>query len=150
MDNVGTYTYSPYKVLWKEQTGSMSAVVVSTYFESIPDADRELFAEDKPVVVDSKVLMLDVYEEMEAYFVCGIINSPSVIEVVDGYAISTNRGIDVLKYIAIPQYDSGNSIHANIAGISKNIHVKMRNTAGKEDISSLEEELDKKVHKLFS
>ncbi len=150
LDNVGTYTYSPYKVLWKEQTGSMSAVVVSTYFESIPDADRELFAEDKPVVVDSKVLMLDVYEEMEAYFVCGIINSPSVIEVVDGYAISTNRGIDVLKYIAIPQYDSGNSIHANIAGISKNIHVKMRNTAGKEDISSLEEELDKKVHKLFS
>ena len=87
---------------------------------------------------------------MEAYFVSGIINSPSVIEVVDGYAISTNRGIDVLKYIAIPQYDSGNSIHANIAGISKNIHVKMRNTAGKADISSLEEELDKKVHKLFS
>ncbi len=45
------------------------------------------------MVVDSKVLMLDVYNEMEAYYVCGIINSPSIIEVVDGYAISTNRGL---------------------------------------------------------
>lgn len=93
LDNVGTYTYSPYKVLWKEQTGSMSAVVVSTYLNCVPDADDDLFVEDKPIVVDSKVLMLDVYDEMEAYYVCGIINSPSVIEVVDGYAISTNRGV---------------------------------------------------------
>ena len=27
LDNVGEYTYVPYKVLWKEQPGSMSAVV---------------------------------------------------------------------------------------------------------------------------
>ena len=45
-----------------------------------------LFAEDKIIVVDSKVLMLDVYSEMEAYYVCGIINAPIITEVVDGYA----------------------------------------------------------------
>ena len=122
LDNVGTYTYSPYKVLWKEQTGSMSAVVVSSYMNSIPNADAELFEEDKPIVVDSKVLMLDVYDEMEAYYVCGIINSPSVIEVVDGYAISTNRGVDVLKYIAIPKYNKKNEVHNKISSISKTIH----------------------------
>lgn len=150
LDNVGTYTYSPYKVLWKEQTGSMSAVVVSTYQNSIPDADLDLFSEDKPVVVDSKVLMLDVYDEMEAYYVCGIINAPSVIEVVDGYAISTNRGVDVLKYIAIAKYDDANPVHKKIAEISKRIHDRMRETAGKADITSLEKELNKEIHKLFS
>ena len=150
LDNVGTYTYSPYKVLWKEQTGSMSAVVVSSYLNSIPDADVDLFMEDKPVVVDSKVLMLDVYDEMEAYYICGIINSPSVIEVVDGYAISTNRGVDVLKYIAIKKFDETNAVHRKIAEISKNIHDKMRETSGKANIIQLENALDEEIHKLFS
>ena len=36
-------------------------------FSSVPNADKELFSQDKPIVVDSKVLMLDVYDEMEAY-----------------------------------------------------------------------------------
>lgn len=150
LDNVGTYTYSPYKVLWKEQTGSMAAVVVSTYLKSVPNADIDLFSEDKPVVVDSKVLMLDVYEEMEAYYVCGIINSPSVIEVVDGYAISTNRGVDVLKYIAIAKYDETNQVHRKIAEISKKIHDKMRETSGKANIMQLENALNEEIHKLFS
>lgn len=150
LDNVGTYTYSPYKVLWKEQTGSMSAVVVSTYLKSIPNADIELFSEDKPIVVDSKVLMLDVYNELEAYYVCGIINSPSVIEVVDGYAVTTNRGTDVLKYIAIPKFDSQNAIHIRIANISKEIHLKVKNSNGKENISGLESNLDTVVYALFS
>ena len=122
LDNVGEYTYSPYKVLWKEQSGSMSAVVVSTYYDSIPNVNRNIFSQDKIIVVDSKVLMLDVYNELEAYFVCGIINSPNVIKVVDGYAVSTNRGVDVLKYIAIPKYDSENEIHTKIAMLSKEIH----------------------------
>lgn len=150
LDNVGTYTYSPYKVLWKEQTGSMAAVVVSTYLNSVPDADRDLFSEDKPIVVDSKVLMLDVYDEMEAYYVCGIINAPSVIEVVDGYAIATNRGVDVLKYIAIAKYDAGNPVHQKIADISKKIHEKMKESSGRANITLLEDELDKEIHKLFS
>lgn len=60
LDNVGEYAYAPYKVLWKEQTGSMSAVVVGSYLESIRNADRDLFSEDKTIVVDSKVLMLEL------------------------------------------------------------------------------------------
>lgn len=122
LDNVGRYTYSPYKVLWKEQTGSMSAVVVSSYYNSIPNPDYNIFTEDKIIVVDSKVLMLDLQKEMEAYYVCGIINAPNITKVVDGYAISTNRGVDVLKYIAIPKYDKDNVVHQQISIISKQIH----------------------------
>lgn len=147
LDNVGEYTYSPYKVLWKEQTGTMSAVVVSTYLKSIPNADPNLFSEDKIVVVDSKILMLDVYNEMEAYFVCGVINAPNVAKIVDGYAISTNRGVDVLKYIAIPKFDPLNQIHINIATISKRIHEAARLN---EDYHELENRLSEQVFLLFS
>jgi len=147
LDNVGEYTYSPYKVLWKEQAGSMSAVVVSTYYETIPDADKTLFSNDKIIVVDSKVLMLDVYNESEAYYVCGIINAPNIIRVVDGYAVSTNRGVDVLKYIAIPKFDSENEKHREIAALSKEIH--MRAKEGK-IYSNQEETLAKTVYDLFT
>jgi len=147
LDNVGEYTFAPYKVLWKEQTGSMSAVVVSSYLNSIPRADPDLFTEDKIVVVDSKVLMLDVYNELEAYFVCGILNSPNIAEVIDGYAISTNRGVDVLKYIAIPKFDLSNAAHMEIAKISRRIHQAAKN--GSND-SYLERDLSKAVFLMFT
>lgn len=148
LDNVGEYTYAPYKVLWKEQTGSMSAVVVGSYLESIPDADDTLFSEDKTIVVDSKVLMLGLDNADEAYFVCGIINAKDIVEVIDGYAISTNRGVDVLKYLAIPKFNASNELHRNIATISEEIHSKCKNESTKE-IDILEKELNDKVRELF-
>ena len=147
LDNVGEYTYSPYKVLWKEQTGSMSAVVISTYYNSVPNPNTDIFTDDKIIVVDSKVLMLDVYDESEAYYVCGIINSPNITDVIDGYAVSTNRGVDVLKYVAIPKFDTNNELHRKISEISKAIHELAKND---EDYSEMEKELQEKVHKLFT
>lgn len=147
LDNVGEYTYSPYKVLWKEQTGSMSAVVVSTYYNSVPNPNTDIFTDDKIIVVDSKVLMLDVYDESEAYYVCGIINSPNITDVIDGYAVSTNRGVDVLKYVAIPKFDTNNELHKKISEISKAIHELVKND---EDYSKMEKELQEEVHKLFT
>ncbi len=146
LDNVGEYTYSPYKVLWKEQTGSMSAVVVSSYYESVPNADKNIFQTDKIIVVDSKVLMLGVQDEMEAYFVCGIINAPNITKIVDGYAISTNRGVDVVKYIAIPKYDLCNALHNEIATLSKEIHFLAKNN---QDYVSQEDTLSLLVYNLF-
>lgn len=147
LDNVGEYTYSPFKVLWKEQTGSMSAVVVSSYLNSVPNPIIDLFTEDKPIVVDSKVLMLSLHNENEAYYVCGIINANNVTKVVDGYAISTNRGIDVLKNIAIPKFDSTNELHIMIANISRKIHQKAKNW---DSFSQLEDELEQLVYRLFT
>lgn len=147
LDNVGEYTYSPYKVLWKEQTGSMSAVTVSTYYKTIPNADINLFDEDKPIVVDSKVLMLALDNEEEAYYVSGILNATNIREVIDGYAISTNRGVDVLKYIAIPKYDEKNDLHLSISTISKDIHkLMLKNNS---NINEEEKNLEETVHKLF-
>lgn len=148
LDNIGDYTYTPYKVLWKEQTGSMSAVVVSSYLESVPDADPNLFSEDKVVVVDSKVLMLGLYDFDEANYICGILNSKTIVEIIDSYAISTNRGVDVLKYLAIPKYDSNNIIHKNISELSKKIHINVKNKKI-EEIDQLEIILDEEVKKVF-
>lgn len=146
LDNVGPYTFAPYKVLWKEQSGRMAAVVVGSYKQSIPNADPDLFTSDKPIVVDSKVLMLGLDEELEAYFVCGIINSESVSHIIDGYAIGTNRGVDVLKYVAVPKYDCGCDLHVKIACKSKEIHENARRNCA---IEGMESELDALVVEVF-
>lgn len=148
LDNVGEYTYAPYKVLWKEQTGSMSAVVVGSYLESIPDADNTLFSEDKTIVVDSKVLMLGLDNSDEAYYVCGIINAKDIVEVIDGYAISTNRGVDVLKYLAISKYETTNKTHQTISNLSRQIHSKFK-TKDLDDVAELEDQLNNVVRALF-
>lgn len=148
LDNIGEYTYAPYKVLWKEQTGSMSAVVVGSYLETIPDVDKNLFSEDKTIVVDSKVLMLGLDNIDEAHYVCGIINAADIVKIIDGYAISTNRGVDVLKYLAIPKFDSNNQLHNKIAEYSKTIHntFKINNKA---NVSELETLLNSAVREVF-
>lgn len=149
LDNVGEYTYSPYKVLWKEQTGSMSAVVVGSYYESIPGADTGLFSDDKIIVVDSKVLMLALDNIDEAYYVCGILNSKDIVDVIDSYAIATNRGVDVLRYLAIPKFDVKNKLHLRIAALSCEIHNKMKREPDRNSIALLEEELNISVRGLF-
>lgn len=63
---------------------------------------------------------------MNTWAVYGTVNSHNIINTVDGYAISINRGADVLKYIAINKYDEINSIHRRIEEISKDIHDEMR------------------------
>lgn len=150
LDNVGTYTFSPYKVLWKEQTKNMAAVVVRSYFNSVPNPDLELFTTDKTIVVDSKVLMLACDNEDEAYFVAGILNSPSIREVIDGYAVETNRGTDVLKYVAIPLYDKMNKTHLKISNISKEIHDFCKSHYNdKNTLQKYEASLDEEVKRLF-
>jgi len=126
----------------------MSAVVVSSYLESIPDADKNLFSEDKTIVVDSKVLMLGLNNIDEAYYVCGVINAKDVVEIIDGYAISTNRGVDVLKYLAIPKFDSNIPLHNKIAEYSKNIHCAFK-TNDKANVSELETFLNSAVREIF-
>ncbi|OOF38932.1 methyltransferase [Rodentibacter rarus] len=123
LDNVGEYTYSRYKVLWKEQTGSMSAVVVGNAVESLTGYNTDLLGSDKAIVTDSKILFLALDNECEAYFVCGILNAPSIRQVIDSYAISTNRGVEVLEHLSIPKYDETNQEHQLIAELSKNIHL---------------------------
>ena len=148
LDNVGEYTFAPFKVLWKEQTSSMSAVVIGSYYDSIPNADKDLFSNDKPIVVDSKILMLPLDNIDEAYYICGILNSKDIVNVIDSYAISTNRGVDVLKYLAIPKYDVNNYMHITISNLSKNIHNNLKEN-NEFNISQMENQLNKLVNDLF-
>ncbi|MBG9367418.1 N-6 DNA methylase [Streptococcus sp. NLN64] len=146
LDNVGDYTFSSYKVIWKEQSRSFSAVALGSY-STLPNAELNIFQDqDKPVVVDSKVLMLATSSMQEAYYVSGILNSLSIRNIIDAYAVGLNRGLDVLKNIDVQKFDVTNSIHLQIASCSENIHALAKNGA---NYDLQERELDKLVQEIY-
>ena len=140
LDNVGEYTFKPYKVLWKEQSKGLECCVVSTI------TDR--YVENKKVVVDSKVLFVSFDSEAEAYYLCGVLNSKDIEDIITSYTINTNKGIDIVNNIRIPKFIPENKTHEKIAELSKAAHAAYRE--GKRDVLSiLEDEINKSVPLIF-
>lgn len=151
LDNIGLYTFAKYKVLWKEQVKNFAAVAVNTFNKTLPDVEGVYFDNDKPFVMDSKVLLLECSSMKEAYYVSGILNSPVISSVIDGYAISTNRGTDVLKNIRIPQFDETDPVHVEISKISEELHRNSQNQISSiKEIKEMENHLNPLVLSLYS
>lgn len=141
LDNVGEYTFKPYKVLWKEQSKGLDSCVVS--------AADDKYLGKKTFVVDSKVLFVSLDNENEAYYLSGILNSKDIDYIIRGYTISTNKGIDVVKNIKIPKYDSTNKTHIEIADLSKQAHAAFARNNHKL-VENLELKIDKLVPMVFT
>lgn len=114
LDNVGEYTFMPYKVLWKEQSQEMKCVVVSNISDQ--------YISNKTVVTDSKVLSVSLNDKDEAHYLCAVLNSSDIDAIVQGYTINTNRGIDIVKNINIPKYNKNNNNHKELAALSIDAH----------------------------
>lgn len=121
LDNVGPYTFQPYHVLWAEQGTSIKCCVVS----SIDDP----YLGNKLVVTDSKILFVPLDSELEAYYVCGVINSEQVETIIKSYTISTNKGTDVVDKISIPEFNETNPLHVKLATLSKEAHQHFKDSA---------------------
>ena len=140
LDNVGDYTFKPYKVLWQEQAKAVDCCVVS----SISDD----FVSDKKVVTDSKVLFVSFDTENEAHYLCGVLNSEIIEQIIQGYTIDTNRGTDVVKNIRIPQFNPTNPLHTEISDISLSCHTAYKNN-NFELIRTLNQRLNRIVPSIF-
>jgi hypothetical protein len=138
LDNVGLYTFQPYHVIWREQNKSMIACVVSSV--TTPELGEKI------VVFDSKVLYCSFDNESEAHYLCSIINSPNIARIIESYTIDTQRGVDILNNIKIPQYEQSNPIHANLATASVEAHTAYLDGV---DLTEIEKKLDALVDELF-
>ncbi len=140
LDNVGDYTFQNYHVVWREQSKSMTACVIG----SLDDP----YLGKKVMVTDSKVLSCATDDLREAHYICAIINSPRIISIIDAYTIDTQRGVDILNNIAIPEFDPENEVHVQLSGCSAKAH-ELFLAEDKEGIAATEREIDELVEKLF-
>ena len=107
--NVGQYTFSKYKVCWREISNRVQSCVLTE-------------VNGKNVVPDHKIYFVGLDSEGEAYYLCAVLNAPVVTEIVLNYAESTQIGTHIFDYINIPRYDPNNPDHKRMADISKAAH----------------------------
>lgn len=111
--NVGDYTFAPYKVIWAEMTGDFCAAVVES--GSITGIGKRVY------VPDHKLYFADFTKPEPAYFLCGLLHSEIVKEMIEAHNISTNMG-DVFKHISLPAYSATDKAHARLADLVKKAH----------------------------
>lgn len=111
--NVGDYTFAPYKVIWAEMTGDFAAAVVAS--GTVPGNGRRVY------VPDHKLYFADFDQPEPAYFLCGLLHSEVVKEMIEAHNVATNMG-DIFKHISLPRFDVDNSDHINLAELVKLAH----------------------------
>lgn len=110
--NVGPYTLSPTKVVWREQTARFQAAFIQE-------------TGDKHVVLPDHKLMFVPCSggAREANYLCAALNSTPVCFAVFCFVLATSTSTHVLEHVAIPEYQSRNKLHARLAKLSEQAHI---------------------------
>lgn len=128
-------------MLWAEQGTTIKCCVVS----SIEDQ----YLGNKLVVTDSKILFVALDSEMEAYYLCGVINSEPVETIIKAYTISTNKGTDVVDKIGIPEFNETNPLQYKLATLSKCAHESFKNKDNADKLAEYVQEINKIIPLIF-
>ncbi len=120
--NVGPYTFSGWKVVWREVSNEMDAAVVGP------------INDDKPIVPDHTIIMIPTDTEMEAQYLCAVLNCSPARYIVQAY-VAMHPSPHVLKYIPLMKFDGRNPLHKKLADSSKQAHA----AAARGDMAIIEE-----------
>jgi len=105
---VNTYSFAPWKVVWREVA-------------NLPDAAVIGLVNGKPVVPAHTVVLIDCNDEYEAHFVCALINSSPAQLVVQSYIV-LHPDPHILDNLRIPRYNPAEDLHRRLAELSKEAH----------------------------
>lgn len=126
--NVGDYTFSPYKVVWAEQSSKFKAAVVTDH--EVPLMGR------RPYVPDHKIFFVNFEIAEPAYYLCGLLNSKLIKEFVESHNISIQVG-NIFKHMNLPPFDDENETHLKLVDLVRKAHS-----------SELTEELEGSIQRL--
>jgi hypothetical protein len=112
--NVGDYTFKPWKVIWAEMPGRFCAAVAGS-------ADVPL-AGLRPLVPDHKIFFAAFDDEIQAHYLCGLLNSTIVAQYVEAHNVDIQVG-DIFKHMTLPKYEPRKEAHQRIAELSQRAHL---------------------------
>jgi len=137
---IGDYTFKPFKVVWSS-IGYLPAFAVASKV-------KDKYIGKKEIIPDNTIGYISFDLEDEAYYVCGILNSSSVLALFSQRSTKSKWGISIsmVKNLPIPKYNPKNKVHKTISDMSKQAHTLA--SIGK-DTSQVEEKINKLVEKLI-
>jgi hypothetical protein len=133
---VGSYTLAPWKVMWRYIASEMTCSVVG------PGNDAKMY------LPDHRLILIPLDGPTQAYYIGGLLNSAPIRETVNCFVIGTQIAPHIIERLAVPRFDSGNSLHRHLAMLSEYAHDAATN--GDEDaIAKLEFEIDEAAAQLW-
>jgi hypothetical protein len=138
---VGEYTFSQYKVIWKQMSKDITSAVISQF--KTPYGY-------KMIIPLHTTAFIPTNNESEAHYLCAIINSNPVRDFIKSFS-SAGRGFgtpSVMEHVGITKFDPENPLHQKLAEISKKCH-QLKIEGKEEEIAKLEKENDELVKQLF-
>jgi len=138
MYNVGGYTFSPFKLVWRYIASEMTCAVIADTFSELLST--------KLIIPDTKLVLVPLTDPYEAHYLCSILNSTTARFIVAGYGIGTQLAPHLLQNIAVPSFDRQNQIHKELAHLSKQCHEKV---AAGISVTDLEEQIDELAAELW-
>ena len=109
--STGSYTFSPWKVLWREISNRFYAAAQG------PVDDPLLGA--RVVVPDHKLYFIPVADEAEAAFLTGLLNAPTVATAVTAGAAALSLGGEVIDRLRLPRFDDKMTCHRELAALAR-------------------------------
>lgn len=120
-------TFAPHKVVWREQSSTLTPAVLI--------ADR-----GRPIIPDHKLMFIPCWSEEEANFLNALLHSSILKKTVESVSIETQNSTRVMSSLALPKFDSGNPAHRALAEIGSKL-------VGNED--ALRQDIDDAASRLW-
>ena len=133
--NVGDYTFSPYKVVFREIAAQMTCAVITPM-------------EGRPVIPDHKLVLCPFTSKEEAHFVCALLNSAPARFVVNSYSIETQFSTHVFDYVRVPRFDPASPTHLALSSLSQQAHAATA-TGDAARVWAIEAEIDRLAAQLW-
>jgi methylase of polypeptide subunit release factors len=106
-------TFAPYKVVWREQSSTLTPAVL------IRDGER-------PIIPDHKLMFIPCWSEAEADYVFGLLSCTISRVLVKSVSIETQNSTRVMDMLALPRFRQADRTHLQIAANGKRIRATGR------------------------
>ncbi len=135
MFNIGDYTFSTWKVVWREQSAQFTCAAVGSM-------------DSKAIIPDHKLMLVPCENASEAYYLAGVLNSKPVALAVLAYVIPIQQTTHILENVFVPKYDPSNPVHQRLSELSRRAHeVALRayddDEKAEKELNEIEKEIDK-------
>jgi hypothetical protein len=146
--STGEYTFSPYKVAWRELGGGKFAAAFMGHYAD-PLLGRKI------MIPDHKLYFVPCASREEAAYLTGFLNAPLVAGAVSAYAAQLSLGASVVEYLLIPSFDGSLHGHGQLAEIAASITESSADASHDEleeldrivcDLMGISDEIRKAVH----
>lgn len=111
MYDIGPYTLSPWKVVWRRMDRKLGAAVVGPT--------------PRPVIPQETCVLIAVEEEAEAHYLCALLNSAVLRYLLQGQSVQGGKSFGtpgMLAQVRLPTFQASDPLHRALALLSRQAH----------------------------